>query len=596
MWIPLLLVAATAAVYQDVRTHDFVDLDDLPYVVENRDLRVASPLEAVRVAFASTSQVNWTPLTVLSLQVDRALYGDRAPGYLLGNVALHAASAVLLFLALRRLTGDDGPSAFVAGVFALHPLHVESVAWAAQRKDTLSALFWMLGLLAYVGYARRPGALRYAAVFLALCAGLLAKPVVVTLPFVLLLLDHWPLRRLETASERRRALLEKLPLLVPVLIVSTATWLLQSQADAVVDVRLELGARLANAVDSYAAYLGQTLWPVRLAVFYPHPGQGLPAARIAGAAGLLAAITAAALALARARPYLLVGWLWYLGTLVPVIGLVQVGSQARADRYTYLPMIGLAIAVAWGARDLASRWRGAGALLAGAGGLTLLALGATAAVQVTHWRDAISLHAHAVAVTRDNVPELLRLAHSLREAGRAEEALPHLERAVALAPSRLQDCVDLGDLQARLARLEPAVETYRSCLRRAPDRPLVHANLGLALLRLEEHRMAKRHLKQALVLHGQREGGAVPRPALGRVHLALVEAHTALGELDPALAHHRVALELAPQRAACAAERLARALAREGRVVEARELLARDAQPASPSRPTRSEPQASEVR
>ncbi len=628
MWIPLLLVAATAAVYQDVRRHDFVDLDDLPYVLENRDLRVSSPVEALRVAFTSTSQVNWTPLTVLSLQVDRALYGDRAPGYLLGNVALHAASAVLLFFALRRLSGDTGPSAFAAGVFALHPLHVESVAWVAQRKDTLSGLFWMLGLLAHARQAEQPTRARQALVALAFCGGLLAKPVVVTLPFVLLLLDYWPLGRLGTAAGRRRAVLEKLPLLAPLVAVAVLTWLLQAQVDAMPDARLGLAARVANAVDAYAVYLRQTFWPSGLAVFYPHPGVGIAAARVAAAAALLAAITAASLLLARTRPYLLVGWLWYLGVLVPTIGLVQVGSQAHADRYTYLPMIGLAIAVGWGARDLVGGSRAGRAWATAAGAVSLLALGATAALQVTHWRNAVTLHEHAVAVTRDNPAERLRLARALRLAGRPEQALLHLERAVALAPSLVASCVDLADLQAQLGRVESAVDTYRSCLRRAPDRPLIHANLGLALLRLEQYRLAKRHLKQALLLQAERAQAGARGPELTRPHLALVEAHVSLGELDRALAHHRIASELDSEGAALSAERLALALAEAGRLQEARELLvrARAAQPGSArlraalrnvdaslaeagaatphsprpsgnsSLPPRSEPQASEVR
>ncbi len=268
--ISALLVAATLLAFFEVREHSFVDYDDIMLITWNEDLRVASPGEAFRVAFTTTSHVNWTPLTLLSLQANHALHGLEPGGYLITNVALHAASAVILFLALARLTGGIWASAFVAGVFALHPLHVESVAWAALRKDPLSALFWMLTLLAYARYTERLGAGRYAWVALFLTLGLLAKPVVVTLPCVLLLLDYWPLRRLRERAERRRALLEKLPLLIPVAILSVATIVLQQDAGALPDqTKLSFELRLWNALDSYAVYLGKTFWPSGLAIFYP---------------------------------------------------------------------------------------------------------------------------------------------------------------------------------------------------------------------------------------------------------------------------------------------------------------------------------------
>ena len=569
VWIPLLLVAATFAVYQEVRQHEFVDLDDKPYVVDNQDLRVSSPGEALRVALSSTSQVNWTPLTVLSLQADRAVHGGRAPGYLMVNLALHAASAVLLFLALSRLSGSPGPSAFVAAIFALHPLHVESVAWAAQRKDVLSALFWMLTLLAYAAYAQRPSARRYSAVFLALCAALLAKPVAVTLPFVLLLLDYWPLRRLGSSHARRRAVLEKLPLLAPVVGVSLVTLLVQ--VDAMQDiVRLPLQTRLANAVDAYAVYAMDSLWPTRLAVFYPYPVDGVPGPRLAAALLLLGGVSAAAVTLAKSRPYFLVGWLWYLGTLVPTIGLVQVGAQARADRYTYLPLIGLAIVLAFSVRDLAGSSLRRQQLLAGLGLATCLALGATAAEQVTHWRNAVTLHEHAVGVTRDNVRELLRLANALRLAQRYEEAIPVLERALELSPGNALEQITLGDLYAREDRLDEAVSAYQRGLRLAPENALGHANLGLALVRGGRPREAKWHLKHAIRVHGEQSGNL---PQLTAPYLALARAHIELGELDQALPYYEFAASLNSRQSLHLASRLALALAEARRFDEARRLV-----------------------
>jgi len=572
--ISALLVGATLLAFFEVREHGFVDYDDIILIVWNEDLRVASPGEAFRVVARSKSIGNWTPLTLLSLQANYALHGLEPAGYLIANVALHAASAVILFLALARLTGGIWASAFVAGVFALHPLHVESVAWAAMRKDTLSALCWMLTLLAYARYTERPGAGRYAWVALFLTLGLLAKPVVVTLPCVLLLLDYWPLRRLQRRAERRRAVLEKLPLLIPVVIVSAVTIVLQQDAGALPDqTRLPFELRLWNALDSYAVYLGKTFWPTGLAVFYPHPLDTLPAARVTLAGLLLAGISVVALLLMRSRPYLLVGWLWYLGTLVPVIGLLQAGMQARADRYMYLPLIGLSIALAWGGADLLGRWRAGRVALAGAGAAALVALGVTTALQVTHWRDAVALHTHAVAVTRDNASEHHRLGNALRMERRFEQALTHYERTIELAPRQSGARFGLGDLYLRAGRLEEAVATYRRGLELEPKHARGHANLGLALLRLERYDEAQPHLERSLELRARVAPGVGPTPTeLATPHVALADVLSQLGDLDGAIAHYERALAIDGSRAR-AGGNLGMALARAGRFEEARPLL-----------------------
>ena len=448
--IALALVLATLAAYQGVRHHDYVDLDDWSGIVANPDLRVSSAGEAVVTAFSTTLRANWIPLTVLSLQLDRHWFGGEARGALLTNVALHALAAVVLFLALTRLTGGVWSSGFVAAVFALHPLHVESVAWASMRKDVLSGVFLALCLLAYAGYAERRSALRYAGVALSLALGLLAKPVLVTVPFVLLLLDWWPLGRLRQSGERPRALLEKLPLLVLSAAASAVTLLVQDRAGAVrAGAELAFGDRLANAIHSCALYLGDAFWPRGLAAFYPHAGSELASGAVAGSALLLASVTALAIAFARSRPWLIVGWLWFLGMLVPMLGLVQVGMQARADRYTYLPLIGLAIAVAWTAAELVRGRRAARIVTGAAAVLVLAALGTATAVQVRHWRDAVSLHQRVVAVTPASSISYQRLALALRRAGRGEEAIPSLERAIELGPGYGQPYLALADLRAR---------------------------------------------------------------------------------------------------------------------------------------------------
>jgi hypothetical protein len=369
--ICMALAAAVAAAYAPLWDAGFAGLDDHLYVSGNPHVQQGLTREGVAWALGSTKASNWHPLTWLSLMLDCQLFGAGAGSHHLVNVGFHVANSVLLFLVLRRMTGRRWPSALVVALFALHPLHVESVAWVAERKDVLSTLFWILTMGAYVRYARRPGVLRYLPVFAFLLLGLMAKPMLVTLPFVLLLLDYWPLGRLaraeagatglapsgEVAGGRRakvwRLVLEKVPLLVLAAASCVVTFAVQRHGEAVMPLeRLALPARMANAAVSCVAYLGKMVWPQGLTVLYPYPADR-PAWEVAAAAAFLLAVTAAAAALVRRRPYLAVGWFWYLGTLVPVIGLVQVGEQPMADRYTYVPLIGTFIMVAWAAGDLA---------------------------------------------------------------------------------------------------------------------------------------------------------------------------------------------------------------------------------------------------
>jgi tetratricopeptide (TPR) repeat protein len=480
--IALGLIALVLAVFFQVRHHEFVDLDDLAYIVYNESLRASSPAEALRTAFTTTSVVSWIPLTVLSLQVDRALYGTEPAGYLLTNVGLHALASVALFLALAGMTGATGCSAFVAAVFAVHPLHVESVAWASERKDVLSGLFWMLTLAAHAHHAARPMPGRYALVLAALLLGLLAKPMLVTLPCALLLLDYWPLRRLG-----RRAWLEKLPMLALSAAVGAATLFVQRATGSMrFGDAIPLGERLANAVDSYVVYVWKSLWPTGLAVFYPHPRSGLPPLRVAAAALALAAATGVALRLRRSRPWLLVGWLWYLGTLVPVIGLVQVGLQARADRYTYIPMVGLAIALAWGAADLC-RGRAARRGLAAAGAAAVAALAAAAFVQVGTWRDSVTLFERDLAIAPESLIAHMQLATVHLRAGRYEQAEHHYRETYRLSPAEghanlVRFQFVMGDLHERRGDPAAAALRYREALRLDPKSRRANAALGLALL------------------------------------------------------------------------------------------------------------------
>jgi len=430
--VAALLGLAVAAVYAQLRDHGFVDYDDMAYLVWNPDVEPTSLVDALRIAFTRSFAANWVPLTLLSHQLDRWLFGDSAPAALAMNAALHALASALLFGGLRRLSGRTAASAFAAAVFALHPLHVESVAWAVERRDVLSGVCFGALLWLYARYVERPESSgRYRAVLLALALGLMSKPTMVTAPCVLLLLDAWPLRRLG-----REALVEKWPMFAMVAGASWMTLRFQGAGGALeFGAAIPLWARTANALQSTLAYLGDFFWPAGLTAYYPHPGTGISLAAAAAAGLALAAITAAAWALRRSQPWWAVGWLWFAGMLVPVSGLVQVGMQARADRYTYLPLIGLAWALGLGVDHWARtplRRRAAAALATA----ILLALGVAAHAQVDTWRDSRSLYGRM----RDLHPQAgfpeLRLGMVEVIEGRFEAARPHLVRALERDPGQ----------------------------------------------------------------------------------------------------------------------------------------------------------------
>src|SRR6059036_456916 len=388
-----LVVLGTLAVFAPALRHGFVNYDDPEYVTENPRVRAGLSWAGLGWAFAAPHAANWHPLTWLSHMLDAQLFGLAPAGHHATSVLLHATSAALLFEVLAGMTGTPWRSAFVAAVFALHPLRVESVAWVSERKDVLAGFFWMLALAAYARYARRRGAADYVLVVAAFVLGLLAKPMVVTLPLVLLLLDVWPLRRPWTIA----LVWEKLPLVLLAAAASALTVVAQRGAGAMASLEsLPLAARMAEAVVAFRAYLEKTFWPARLAVFYPH--RPLPIGEVAASCVVLLVVSALAIRERRRRPWLLVGWLWYLVALLPVVGLVKVGEQAMADRFSYLPQIGVLLMIAWAAADA-----GGSRAVASAGGVVALAACvALTARQLDIWRDSVSLFAHASAVSRDN--------------------------------------------------------------------------------------------------------------------------------------------------------------------------------------------------
>ncbi len=501
-----LLLLAVVVVFRQTVGFDFVNFDDDVYVYENPQLAHGLSAENVVWAFTTNQADNWHPLTWLSYMLDHQFCGLEPWGYHLSNVLLHAATAIGLFLVLWRMTGDLWPSAFVAAVFAIHPLRAESVAWASERKDVLSGLFFMLTLGAYVSYVRHPFSLvRYLAVVLLFALDLMAKPMVVTLPLVLLLLDYWPLGRTalppHPSSPRRllRLVVEKLPLLVLSAASSIVTPLAQRRAFAGLDI-LPLSSRVTNAVVAYVAYLGQFFCPMGLAAYYPHPEGALPAWQVAGAVLLLVGITAAALACRRRCPWLPVGWFWYLGMLVPVIGLVQVGGHSMADRYTYLPQIGLAVALAWGAKHVLGSWPRRDWLCGVVSALLVAVLMGCAWRQTSYWRDSETLWNRALDCTSRNALAHGNLGSALYKQGRVAEAIDHYREVLAITPDEVVANNNLGLALCREGLADEAVVPLRKALRLNPQYAEAHFNLGNALVLQEKLDEAMAEYRTALDL------------------------------------------------------------------------------------------------
>lgn len=528
------LLALTLTVFAPVRHFSFVSWDDPRYVSENPVVGRGLTLSGVVWALTSPGQFYWHPITWLSHMADVQVFGMRAGAHHVTNLVLHAAATLLLFWVLRRMTGRTGRSALVAALFAVHPLHVESVAWIAERKDVLSGLFWMLTLWAYAGYVRTPGRARYAAVTVFFALGLMSKPTLVMLPLVLLLLDVWPLNRMGPAEPalRPRArrppasnrvaglLFEKIPLFALSIAGSAATFLAQLHVGAVEGLdTLPLRERLSNAAVSSVGYVLTALWPARLAAFYPfRPVAGW---WVACCLLILAGLSYAAVRARGRRPYLTVGWLWYLAVLLPAIGLVQVGSQSMADRFTYLPLIGLTVALVWGVGDLLASWR-VPRLAVGASALALVAACAgSARAQVRYWRDSETLWQRAVDVVPNNDLAHANLGLVLAAAGRSDEALAHFSEAVRILET-------------------PEVWTGTGRGTPPPDyAALLHGQVGLLLGRQGRMKEAIPHLREVVGL----------RPARADARQALAQALASDGELDEAIGELREALRLEPGRA-----------------------------------------------
>jgi protein O-mannosyl-transferase len=544
----LLLVVATLALYNPVNRHPFVNYDDDRYVTENPHVHNGVTWDTIAWAFTAKEQGNWHPLTWLSHALDYQLFHQNAAGHHFTSLLIHAANAVLLFLLLIYATGRVGPSLFVAALFALHPINVESVAWVAERKNVLSTFFFFAALIAYCWYARKPDWRRYL-VFTALFVfGLMSKPMIITFPFALLLLDYWPLGRIQGGSSGTpriaqkplsSLIVEKLPLLALSAASAVVTMQAQKAGGAVRSTaQFSLGVRLENALVAYATYLWKMVWPTHLAPLYPHPGNSLAAWQVVMSALMLLAVTAAVMRF-RAKRYLLTGWLWFLGTLVPVIGLVQAGDQAMADRYAYIPLIGIFIMIAWGAGDLAdSRQIGLSACFIPAA-CVLLALSFATYRQLGYWSSNYDLWTHALAVTDRNFIAQNNLGGALLLLGKPDEAYSHFQAAAEINPNDPMSHSNLGAYLQEHGKLLEAMEQYDRTISLTSDAGLLaatYANRGTAYRKLGEDEKARDSYDQALRLN----------PNQSNAYLGLGELLEKQSQLDEAIHNYSRSVELRP--------------------------------------------------
>ncbi len=610
------LAAMVLFVYGRVGSYPFILLDDETFLVRNPAATGGLTSEGVRWAFSTVMDAGWIPVTWISRLLDITLFGLDAGKHHLVNVLFHLGNTLLLFHFLRKSTGRIWEGAFVAGLFAVHPLHVESVAWVTERKDVLAGFFWMLSCIAYVRYAERPGIGRYGTVAAFFVMGLMSKPIVVTLPFVLILLDYWPLCRFRPCRDTSfaghpaspsapfgRLLLEKIPLLLVSAGFSAATYFSQKSIGAVTPLTANpFWSRAGNALFSYAVYLRKAAWPVDLAVFYPHPGPGLAAWKPVAAGLALCAATGWVVRRSRTRRWLATGWFWYLGTLVPVLGLVQVGGNAMADRNVYLPLIGIYLVVARCAGELVSRCRVPGVATACAASVPLLLLAYCASGQVEYWRGSEPLFRRALQVTEENWlahaligqidamagrdadaerhyrealriwPELPEVHNSLGEVldrmGRSQEALANFREELRIAPMYSPAHYNIGVIYYRAGRIDDAAEWFRETLRIQPDHADAHNNLGVYLLGIGRVEEAAVHFREALRV----------RPAFADAHRNLGVAFSRAGSIAEAIGHLQEAVRLQPDNAD-ARNNLGVLYARSGRYGEAmaefREVLRR---------------------
>jgi len=572
-----LLVLVTIALYWPATGHEFVNYDDKQYVLDNTHVISGLTLENARWAFGNGYAANWHPVTWLSHMLDCQLFGLSPWGHHLTNVLLHAINAALVFALLQQMTGSPLRSLFVAALFAVHPLRVESVAWVAERKDVLSGFFGLLALIFYVRYARRrssvegrepkaqgvpalaprPATLDYVLALCFFALGLMSKPMLVTWPFVMLLLDYWPLGRFKP-GRTPRLLTEKILFLALAAAESVVTFAVQKRGGSVMAAEnLPLIARGGNALVSYCRYLGKLFWPTDLAVFYPHPGHW-PVAKVLLAGGLLLGISVLLFVQRRRSPASLMGWLWFIGTLVPVAGLLQVGDQAMADRYTYIPSLGVLIVAIWGAYELTRGWRHHVIALPVAGSVAIVLCMVLTRQQLGYWKDSEALFRHALEVTEDNYIAHNGLGVALYKKGQVDEAIGHYREAVRLEPNDSLAHDNLGLALVTNGQIDEAISQHQEALRLKPDNAGAHYNLGNALARKGQIDGAISQFQESLRL----------KPDDAAVHNNLGNALARKGQIDEAISQIQEAIRLQPAEAE-AYYNLGNAFVRRGQIDEA---------------------------
>ena len=537
----IFLMVATFCVYLQVQSHQFINFDDDLYITNNINVQAGLTRNSFTWAFTTSHPPYWHPLTWLSHMLDYQLYGLDPKGHFLTNVCLHMASVLITFLALTHITGALWQSCFVSAMFAFHPINVESIAWLAERKNILSTLFFFLTIWAYGFYVNTSTLKRYGLVVLFFTLGLMSKPMVVTLPFVLLLLDYWPLKRLKIWKENGhdkiskiqparnltvlKLLIEKIPLFLLSIALSITTVHYQKIAGAVKPLdQFSFQTRLTNSMLSYLKYLGKLVWPSELSILYPHPGNTLPVWQGIFCLIALICITIISIRLINKAPYFAIGWFWYMGTLIPVIGIIQVGLQAMADRFAYIPQIGIFIIVAWGAPELLSKWRHKQKVLSAAGGIIIIALLTTTSNQLSHWKNSTTIFQHAIDVTDNKYPDIgvaynnlaiaqfseqnikgaiynLKIAIQLRPNDfkahqnlgvalfsnqKIKEAIYHYNKSIMINPNYAKSYFNLGKAQFQLGEIKKAIHSFRKTLQLKPDHTKAKNSLKLALLRLQE--------------------------------------------------------------------------------------------------------------
>jgi tetratricopeptide (TPR) repeat protein len=538
------LALTTSIAFFPALRNNFVNFDDNTYVYENPKVVAGLTRSGIIWAFTHFHSSNWHPLTWLSHMLDCQLYRLNAGGHHFTSVLLHAVVAILLFIVLQEMTGAIWRPAFVAAVFAIHPLRVESVAWISERKDILCGLFFMLTLAAYAKHARSPSLGRYLVVVLLYASGLMCKPMLVSLPLVLLLIDYWPLRRLTDLPSARRLFIEKLPLIGLAGLSCFVTLFAQQSTTVSID-HIPLAWRVGNAAVACMIYIVQMVWPLHLAPFYPHPADEqlapgvtdqLPAWQIVLAIVAIVGISIAAVLRRRERPYVFTGWFWYLIMLGPVIGIVQVGLQAHADRYTYLPQIGLYILVSWSVAHLVAWRRAGGRILTAAAAIVLVSLTLIARAQVRYWHDSETLWKHSLAVTEDNDFPHFGLGDVYFARGELDKAIAEFRSALYLRPHSPYAHNDIGLVFAKMGQLDEAVDHFNAAIRILPILPTVHYNLGNALLQRGQTDDAIKEFERQLALQ--------PDHAPARCNLAIALLNQ--GQLNQAIAQYERTIELRP--------------------------------------------------